>query len=70
MMFTQTVAGMHRKSMEAAHTLNSDILKDRQQDRGQEDSSEESDDDSCSDRKPNIHQQENKDDLRQVEDRI
>ncbi len=57
---------MHRKSMEAAHTLNNDILKDR----GQEDSSEESDDDSCSDRKPNIHQQENKDDLREVEDRI
>ena len=53
---------MHRKSMEAAHTLNSEILKDR---KGEEDSSEESDD-SCSDRKPNIHHHENKDDLRDV----
>jgi hypothetical protein len=52
--------------MEAAHTLNNEILKDRRggEDR-QEDSSDESDD-SCSDRKPNI-QHENKDDLREVE---
>ena len=55
---------MHRKSMEAAHTLNTEMLKDRRGEQGGEESSEESGDDSDSDRKPNIHHDNSKDDLR------
>jgi hypothetical protein len=58
--------------MEAAHTLNNEILKERKgmegrEEEEEEDSGEESEDSCAQDRKPNLlhHQHDNKDDLRQ-----
>jgi hypothetical protein len=63
--------------MEAAHTLNTEILKERKggeglEDEDGEDSGEDSEDSCAQDRKPNVlfhphqhHQHENKDDLRE-----
>jgi len=51
--------GMHRKSMEAAHTLSNDILKERDDDENTRTSADENE---IADRKPKID--ENKDDFR------